>query len=824
MERPLKIIANILIMCLVASPVFAALENLDESLARKTRLATAPWSRGLLEGASPTYLWQPETLNYTDQASGSEIWRLSYTPTRRTATQDIGTAHWSADGKRLAILSDRQNAARSTAAANEYTWFTMLTDGSKLRPAIDSSNYNAAWSMYPAWSPITQDLFYAPGWASSGGGRQYNDIYGNTVGDEIISFTSVVSVDSSSTRRLDLKKGISGDGSKLLFTDESSTPRRVFVANLPDSTLDTPTTGYSANLPWDTYWGNTSAAASWHDQYVAGTGANIWNYILQTSTNAWWRSKLIGTGTDNQPTHTQDHTSPYVWGEFEPVNTDSGNDPFGDVVSYASHFATDRWGKYAIHTKTDSPYGASLLDLSTHDYWDDAKAFSGAATWVQHHDWSAWSDWSVSSGGTGSSSDYRNQNVLAQNFTNPESQKLVVSAHSFLNTDGVYTGNGVTDTYYALVRPAQSPDGTKVMYNSTFLNSSDLSDQVYWATVYYPYPAFVRSVTATGGTVTITVDWDLEGTPRGYTIRGWPNEATDLPPPPREVEKFRLWRSTDGTAWTPIKTFNHTVWDNYDFSDGAWTGDDFWTATDTPGNGTFYYAVTSMETSGLESRKLSNVYAITVSAGSGTGSQSESYPSDPGGKTAFYTTAPSSPTAITAIHQQSPAITAGQYTVVWTAPADATMVRHYNIYAHDGSAPTATQQMRIASIPATAPTTYIDWLGNTDGSTQYLVTSVDYQGNESDGTGGDTGAGGYVATPNIPPGRKTSSPTISLTAEGATVIKYCLTTGCTPATTYSAPFKVLQNLALQTLRMQADDGSVTEAVYTKKCRKSATCK
>ena len=61
----------------------------------------------------------------------------------------------------------------------------------------------------------------------------------------------------------------------------------------------------------------------------------------------------------------------------------------------------------------------------------------------------------------------------------------------------------------------------------------------------------------------------------------------------------------------------------------------------------------------------------------------------------------------------------------------ASTLRHYNIYAADGTTPSAVQQDRIASIPVAAGTEYVDWLGAADGSTQYAVTAVDSQGNES---------------------------------------------------------------------------------------------
>jgi hypothetical protein len=87
---------------------------------------------------------------------------------------------------------------------------------------------------------------------------------------------------------------------------------------------------------------------------------------------------------------------------------------------------------------------------------------------------------------------------------------------------------------------------------------------------------------------------------------------------------------------------------------------------------------------------------------SSAGTQTAAYPADPKGKSNFCTTF-------------QPEIT-----------------RYYNVYAADGETPIATQAMRIASIPATAEKEYLDWLGASDGSTQYLITPVDSQGNEGE--------------------------------------------------------------------------------------------
>ena len=105
----------------------------------------------------------------------------------------------------------------------------------------------------------------------------------------------------------------------------------------------------------------------------------------------------------------------------------------------------------------------------------------------------------------------------------------------------------------------------------------------------------------------------------------------------------------------------------------------------------------------LNHKRFLNIFSITVSEGSGIGVQDTAYPSDPGGDSKFYSS----------YHA-----------------ADG-LTRYYNIYAEDGATPTIDQTNRIASISVNADRKYIDWLGNSDGSTQYVVTAVDYQGNES---------------------------------------------------------------------------------------------
>jgi hypothetical protein len=283
--------------------------------------------------------------------------------------------------------------------------------------------------------------------------------------------------------------------------------------------------------------------------------------------------------------------------------------------------------------------------------------------------------------------------------------------------------------------PSQSPDGTKVLFPDSFLNNDTAKTYLTYVVAYYPYPPQITATTATGGTVTVRGDWGTNsGTWRGYTQRKWVDESTGTYLPPREINKWRLWRSPDKTTWTPITTVTANTWDRYNFKTGVWTGNTYWDLTDAPGNGTWYYALTSIETSGLESRALGNIFAITVSGGSGTGAQDTAYPASPGGKSNFYTTAPSSPQTLTVTHKKTPATADGQYTLdVSFTPADTD--KHINVYALDNTNPTAVQQRRIASIAAgyfaSGSGSWVDWLGKADGSTKYGITKVDTQGNES---------------------------------------------------------------------------------------------
>ena len=95
------------------------------------------------------------------------------------------------------------------------------------------------------------------------------------------------------------------------------------------------------------------------------------------------------------------------------------------------------------------------------------------------------------------------------------------------------------------------------------------------------------------------------------------------------------------------------------------------TFSDNPGDGTWYYALTTEEHSGLESDELSEILQVTVS-GASIVSQSVVQPK---GQKNYWTTKPSAPVNFNYVQQP----TAGHYRLTWNEPAD-NMIRYYNIY------------------------------------------------------------------------------------------------------------------------------------------------
>lgn len=742
-------IATIASSCMVQSVPAGAVgtpENLDQIFLRKARQRTNSYYSG--EGAN--YIWQPQTLAYADITTGHEVWRLSNAPAVKSAFHDdISTSPWSADGKRMAYYMKMDDALglNTTAYAGESgynVWMIVDTDGSKLRPAVNGPSRTTENMTWFPWSPVLPDTYYMFGRTRFSNAVSIDKLYKAVVSDTDIAKTELLNFNNGAAMTI-YHNGLSQDGKKVFasqfWTAGSYTtyPATIY----PDGSAGIDVAGgYPRNISHDgNYWGDTpSSLASFHSARVdllLGPDGKYWYYFMPSGSHTIWKAQLTGTATSGGPDHIIDHDAPYDFGEVWPMNAQyTGNNPYPST-HYWSHYAPDRWGKYMLYSDVDaSPISPGVEDMASHSIYANAYGTGG----VQHSDWHGWTDWFANT--YGGSVNYSDDRISTSQFDDSNSTAIVAYAHTLYNNSGSYAGSSYE--YSSLPRPGQSPDGTKIAYHSTFLNSKvgsyDDKPDIYYAVAYYPYPPEIKQAVKNGSNVRLTWDFN-QGTfgnpnranPRTYSSRGWPDEATDLPPAPREIDKFRVWNSINGNDWSPVGTAS------YNNTGGFWS-ESSWNFDTAQANGTTrYYALTSVEHSGLESRVLSNVWRVTTDASGNITVQTQAspYPSSPGGISSFFSTLPGQARNITVTHSKSPATASGQYTIEWQSPVADELVRYYNIYAKDGSLPIAIQQNRIASVPATSDFSgsgnysYVDWLGNTDASTQYVITAVDFQGNES---------------------------------------------------------------------------------------------
>ena len=732
------------IILLFPSLSFAATQNLDELIARQSRYAGQTYYNG--EDASNYYIWQPESLCYIDTGTGREVWVLVHNPDIEDYySKEHATKAFNADGSRIGFFN---YTGRSTSNPNcpgdyDHRW-VVNSDGSKLRCSEGYGKRDEPLEGF-GWSNTNPDVVYtfgSSGETSDAGTGYVYTLYSNTYdSNNVATGASVCDTSGTDTGKKSLfKNGVSGDDT---WIAAYSATEQSIGSNDPNTEIISRGVyfiGLDGTPVVDQAWGigrgigtygnheNTSEY-NFHDRWLVGTDWILGDYSLGSLYTLFKRS---GSETDGGPKFAAwDGDS---WGAYDEILIigDSGaSDPINPYDSYnTGHPAVDYWGRYIIVGLTEdvaaSGKGTRIIDTSGLPYIT-GKAYiaNGNEYDGYHHSFTGWSDYVAGV----ISHDADVNDIWLNNLANLYNYDEGATETKIVDTEHPgYTGN-----YNGYPRPSLSPDGTKVAFAACWLNQSgDDYPYISYVVALYPYPPEITACTATGGTVTTTFDYATDGTTRGYTARGWPTEGVSDPPPPREIEKFRLWRSADKSTWVIVDTVNASLFTMYNYATGAWVGGDSWTITDTPGDGTWYYAVTAQEWSGLESRTYSNIFAITVASGSGTGAQDTAYSATPGADANFYSTAPDPVQSVYLVDESS-----GLYTLTITLPATRTYVRYYNVYALDASAPTAIQQRRIASIPATADydsngiIVWKDWAGKTDGTTYYGVTSVSFQGDES---------------------------------------------------------------------------------------------
>ena len=784
----------LIIILLVTSIGYAAQQNLDEVMARKARFSTAAFYSGQ---TSPNYFWQPETLTWQDTAYSTEVWRVAWNPKGvDVISKEYSNEAWSFDGSRIGFFD-----LPSTRVTNDPYWdkgkrWILNSDGSKMRAgtggggSIDNNGYNwlhneLGYLMFPYGTADFTDA-------------ESDKLYKVTIdSDNAMTRSLLLHINDGSAKEFAFKDSITSNDQYLVVQDKSAQPLptpnpinsyKITTIDLSSNTVSS-AWGAARGMNIPLAWGGMTAA---QEVFFRGSSSFIVNpnadlYGNYYNVGPHWLLKNKGSASDGGPAWESWNPATGKFGVNEEIKVETDNaasstglphNPYGN--GYAGHEAFDRWGHYASigssHDCNSYVYGSNpavklrwgnggcpgrlVLDVQNNfanPPWYDANnsnymiGSGNSATYLggQHASWTAWSDYNVLVGPTLENSKTLDSKLMAAVIwqNNYKSTNQIGKVNTRAATPLVTTEESYKDNYNSYPRPSQSPDGTKVVFASIMFNSAysgAVTDDDYvslaYVVAYYPYPPEIKYATKSGANVRLI--WDFNqgtisspnySTPRTYTKRGWPDETADLPPSPREINQFRLWSSENNATWTPsgIVAYNNRG--------GKWTENAWSYDAEQPVNSTRYYALTSLEHSGLESHTLSNVWKVTLDADGNITQQSQAtaYPSDPGSKSNFYTTMPVSPSDAVFAHKLAPAISNGQYTITWKAPSINNLIRFYNIYAADGTAPTAIQQRRIASIPAssdyagTGNFKYVDWLGNIDGSSKYIVTSVDFQGNES---------------------------------------------------------------------------------------------
>jgi hypothetical protein len=475
--------------------------------------------------------------------------------------------------------------------------------------------------------------------------------------------------------------------------------------------------------------------------YVSDAGGEL-TFILTSNNNPAATNTITGVSSGATATLSSiisQHDFGEIWPENHgSVSTGNLNSPFvhvpvqeynADGSSYWSHFTPDRWNRLALFANAADglpidrggyydDIGPGVWDYRNHEYIVPSHGGTG-----QHFAWNGFTDWNVASIGSIIGDGYKTQKLAVQKYDDPYSQITLNSLHT-----RYYNGTA----YTTLARPGQSPDGTKASWHGEFLNGQNVTD-IFWTVVYYPYPPTDLEA-ATGSVEEVAVSF----LPPTYTDRRWIDPVTGLIDETngeilyaREIKTYVLWRSANGTtSWSRVATGTATYDNNTTTNtltptyDGDWvSGSNLITIENSPGNGTWYYALTSREHSGLESTEFSEVLKVVVSGGVVTNTEITAAQ----GQTGFWTTSPTTPSDFVAAAGSA----SGHCTLTWSEPAG-DYIRYYNIYYSTTGQPSITQAYRMASIPA-GHAAYLDWLANTASATHYYaITSVDYQGNESD--------------------------------------------------------------------------------------------
>ncbi len=622
-------------------------QDLVELFNRKSMNVDKP-SDLLVEGG----YWQSEKVIFRDVEYGSEVWRLTNDPDYTRHHNTVNRTPWNRDGSLISLFSSRY------VPGYEHTgWFRFyIMDGSGDRFRLMEPHGVPSATLIPDYAAITA-------WDKEDPSVMY-----------FAYFDGLYSVDVSASDLMTLVEA-------LPFTDR----RKVIMSYLSEDNV---------------VLVNEKSSSSYY--------FNVYMIDLKKAPGA--PGRLIYYNTDFNITGVEGHSVDNEWHYHDlmfmrkPVSSFSINfGPSGDVGEYVTFeipYDGNSDNISVAFTKYDD-----VLPYYSHPFWGaDGRhvVYFGEST-VDANDWGlqlrdhltqtpvATLTPRLKAGGGHTAWDGYDPDWVFASPTSWDWSGTIIKA----KTDGSYSApfvrtytrkNGGSSDYSSYARPAQSPDGTKVLFTSSMLQNTDTKTDVYIAIARHPYPPVnVRATSVSQGGVSL---------------------AWDAPDVSREVTGYHVYRSVDS--------------DNnfYEISPGLVTSEQYLDTGVASGH-SYYYAVTCEEHSGLESDYLSNVVRADVSGGSGNwlvhrGEGFTGWDTSPPGRVGKL---------------QVSQLASGVYELTWEPSAESD-VRHYNIYYSVAGHPARDQRRLIAS-PGGLSTKFIDWQANPNYPPYYGVSAIDRAGNES---------------------------------------------------------------------------------------------
>ena len=176
---------------------------------------------------------------------------------------------------------------------------TVNTDGSSLRPAVESPQRNGGG--YFHWSPQLPNVFYTFGSYMYYPWQKGPDL--DTLYKVIVSKSSTMMSTPliENAPRGQFNKLISADGKKAVifhWNDETAPALLYPVILWPDkeATVLVPK-GYSVDRHFGPFGNTPNSVIRYHDNYLPGDGS--WIFAMPSGSATWWRIKTVGSAADS---------------------------------------------------------------------------------------------------------------------------------------------------------------------------------------------------------------------------------------------------------------------------------------------------------------------------------------------------------------------------------------------------------------------------------------------------------------------------------------------------------------------------------------------